>query len=117
MKKEYIKSLLISIAEEESLYWLYKNEVENQFISLLVLKKIIYYLISKNIMQLNSYNNKEYIVETNLQEILENQKNWEDKNQKYTTNLTEIGFDYFNDKKYCEEIDNGAFPDFEVIKK
>ena len=66
---------------------------------------------------INASTNKEYIVETNLQEILENQKNWEDKNQKYTTNLTEIGFDYFNDKKYCEEIDNGAFPDFEVIKK
>ena len=47
MKKEYIKSLLISIAEEESLYWLYKNEVENQFISLLDLKKIIYYLINQ----------------------------------------------------------------------
>ena len=116
IKKEYTESFLICIAEEESLYWLYKNEVENQFISLLDLKKIIYYLINKGIMELNSYEEDEYAAESNFKEILENSKNWIDKNQKYNTNLTKNGFDYFLNKKYCEEIDEGAFPDFKLIK-
>ena len=108
-KKEYMKSFLISIAEEESLYWLYKNEVENQFISLLDLKKIIFYLLNKNIMQLNSYEN-------DVKRILENPNNWKDRSQKYITNLTKVGFDYFENKRYYEEIDNGIFPNFEMIK-
>ena len=114
---EYVSSLLICIAEEESLCWLYRNEIDNNFIDFSDLKKILYYFLNNSIMELNSYNNGRYEEIENLIEILEDKNNWLDSSQRYTTNLTEKGFCYFNIQKYKQELEDKIFPDFKIINE
>ncbi len=114
-KKLYVKDFLIWCLESATLneYYEHIGEFVGKFEDLV---EISMYLIRKGIVI--CYNKDSLLSTFEAEKFLSNEENWKEiPNHNELVLLEKPGFDYYNNKIYEVEIDNGIFPDFEIIKK
>ena len=115
-KAKYIREFLICCLESSALDEYYNYHIGTFIKDFNSLYIITMYFIKEKIIVCYEKDTILSIEET--EKFLSMEKNW-----KATPNYNELvlqedaGFDYYNNKRYYDEMDNGVFPDFEVIKK
>ena len=115
-KAKYIREFLICCLESSTL-----DEYYNYHIGIFIkdfksLYTITMYFIRKQIII--CYNKDTLLSINEAEKFLSSEENWKDiPNYNELVLIEDSGFDYYNNKRYYEEIDNGIFPNFEVVTK
>ena len=113
-KAKYIREFLICCLESSTLDEYYHYHIGTFIKNFESLYVITMYFIRKQIII--CYNKDTLLSVDEAQTFLSIEKNW-----KEVPNYNELvlpensGFDYYNNQRYYEEIDNGLFPDFDII--